>query len=66
MRRLIVAAMVLSASVTHAHAYLDPGTGSMIVQAIVGVVAVAGTSVALYWQRVKAGVRALFQKRKSE
>lgn len=35
-----------------AHAYLDPGTGSMIVQMVVGAVAVAGVTIKIYWQKI--------------
>ena len=51
---LISAATLLVLPVaTPAHAYLDPGTGSMILQVILG--GVAGLVVAgkLYWKRVK-------------
>jgi hypothetical protein len=37
-----------------AYAYLDPGTGSMILQGIVGAVAATAAAVGLYWTRVKA------------
>ena len=33
-------------------AYLDPGTGSMLVQLLVGGVAAAGVAVKLYWHRI--------------
>jgi hypothetical protein len=33
-------------------AYLDPGTGSMIVQLLVGGVAAVGVAVKLYWHRI--------------
>ena len=36
-----------------AHAYLDPGTGSIILQAIVGTIAVGMVSIKLYWYRIK-------------
>jgi hypothetical protein len=39
---------------TPACAYLDPGTGSMIVQAVIAVVAIAGTSVGIFWKRFKS------------
>ena len=35
-----------------AHAYLDPGTGSMIVQLMVGAIAVAGVTLKMYWQKI--------------
>jgi hypothetical protein len=33
-------------------AYLDPGTGSMLVQLIVGGVAAIGVTMKFYWRRV--------------
>jgi hypothetical protein len=32
-------------------AYLDPGTGSMLVQLLVGGLAAAGVALKLYWRR---------------
>ena len=37
-----------------AHAYLDPSTGSMIVTAIVGLVASIGLAIRTYWYRLKS------------
>ena len=36
-----------------AHAYLDPGTGSIIIQGLIGVVAAASVTIGLYWQKIK-------------
>lgn len=33
-------------------AYLDPGSGSLILQALVGGVAAAGVTARLYWRRI--------------
>jgi hypothetical protein len=33
-------------------AYLDPGTGSMLVQLLVGGVAAVGVAARLYWNRI--------------
>ncbi|MEM9013646.1 MAG: hypothetical protein AAGB02_00935 [Pseudomonadota bacterium] len=38
----------------NASAYLDPGTGSMILQAVVGGIAVAGVTIRHYWQAILA------------
>jgi quinol-cytochrome oxidoreductase complex cytochrome b subunit len=35
------------------HAYLDPGTGSMIIQLVVGAIAAALFTLKLYWGRIK-------------
>jgi hypothetical protein len=39
---------------TPAHAYLDPGTGSMILQLVLGGVAGALVIGKLYWEKLKA------------
>ena len=36
-----------------AFAYLDPGTGSIILQAILGAIAAGATWCSIYWQKVK-------------
>ncbi len=36
-----------------AFAYLDPGTGSIILQAILGAIAAGATWCSMYWQKVK-------------
>ena len=36
------------------NAYLDPGTGSLIIQGIIGGIAVGLATVKLYWYRLKA------------
>ena len=47
---LTVALLVFPAG--DAHAYLDPGTGSMIVQLVIGAVAVAGVTLKMYWRKI--------------
>jgi hypothetical protein len=32
--------------------YLDPGSGSLIVQAIIGAVAAAGLTIKIFWHRI--------------
>jgi len=36
-----------------AFAYLDPGTGSIIIQAILGGIAAGATYCSMYWQKIK-------------
>jgi hypothetical protein len=38
--------------VTDAFAYLDPGTGSMLLQVILGGVAAIGVALKLYWHKI--------------
>jgi len=37
-----------------AWAYLDPGTGSMIVQTVIAVIAAVSVSIGIFWQRLKS------------
>ena len=45
--------LILLALTGEAHAYLDPGTGSMLLQAAVGSVAAGLVVIRLYWHRLK-------------
>jgi hypothetical protein len=38
---------------TEAMAYLDPGTGSLIVQSVIAALAAAGFAIRLYWGRIR-------------
>ena len=49
MRRELLRSRLSSAAV---FAYLDPGTGSMLVQLLVGGVAAAAVAAKLYWYRI--------------
>ena len=40
--------------VTDAVAYLDPGTGSMLLQVVLGGVAAIGVAIKLYWHKLRA------------
>jgi hypothetical protein len=54
----MVAFLVLSISVVPtANAYLDPGSGSIIIQGIVGVLVAIGMTVKLYWYKIKSLIR---------
>ena len=39
--------------VSDAFAYLDPGTGSLVLQMIVGVLVGVGISLKIYWYKIK-------------
>ena len=43
-----------------AWAYLDPGTGSMIAQVVIGAIAAALVSIKLAWRRIKRAFLSLF------
>ena len=51
---LFQAGAILIASIDAAQAYIDPGTGSIILQSIIGGIAAGGVVLKLYWAKVKA------------
>ncbi|HEY8108968.1 MAG TPA: hypothetical protein VIF43_03095 [Patescibacteria group bacterium] len=48
----------------NAHAYIDPGTGSVIIQAVIGAVVAVGFFLKTNWLRVKTFFKKLFGKNK--
>ena len=52
MRIFITVLLVLM--FTDAMAYLDPGTGSMLLQVILGGIAAVGVAIKLYWHKLRA------------
>ena len=48
---LIVKFIYLFFTISSAHAYLDPGTGSIIVQALIGFLAAVAVALKLYWHK---------------
>lgn len=53
--RGMYALMILLASVP-AHAYLDPGAGSAIIQGFIAAIAALGVALRLYWHRIASVV----------
>ena len=54
------AAVCLLAVATPAHAYMDPGSMSVVITAILGGLAAVGYTARLYWARLKDRVARLF------
>jgi hypothetical protein len=50
---MILFLLLLTAAVP-VYAYLDPGTGSMLLQVILGGVAAVGVAVKMFWHRIVA------------
>lgn len=50
-RKLILISLLLASPA--AEAYLDPSTGSMVISAIVGLIASIALAVKTYWYRIK-------------
>lgn len=52
--KIISFAAIMGLLTNNAYAYLDPGTGSMILQGILGAVAIGAASISVFWHRVKS------------
>ena len=55
-------ALLALAYAAPAHAYLDPGTGSILLQGLLAAIATLG----LFWQRVKVFFSSMFASRKPD
>ena len=49
-----------------AFAYLDPGTGSMMIQALLAVIAAISVSIGIFWRRLRSFISRFFGKKSSE
>jgi hypothetical protein len=61
-RVLLLLALLLLALPSTAHAYLDPGTGSYIVQLLIGTVLGGLFAVGMFWRRVVASIKRFFKR----
>jgi hypothetical protein len=52
--RIFIAILLLLLFLSDAEAYLDPGTGSMLLQVILGGIAAVGVAIKLYWHKLRA------------
>ena len=50
---LIVAIVVCAAVSTPAYGYIDPGTGSLIIQGLIGTIAALSVTAKVYWHKIK-------------
>ena len=52
MTRLILATMLLLVPLASAHAYVDPGTGSMIVQIVIAALVGGAAFIGAFWRKL--------------
>jgi hypothetical protein len=62
--QLSIFVLCLAVLTQPAYAYLDPGTGSLLLQGIIGGIAASITVLSLYYNRVKAAFSRLVNKSK--
>ena len=52
-KTVLLSCLLFFASTSPAHAYLDPGTGSILLQGLIAGITAAATAVTLYWRKIK-------------
>ena len=62
-RLIKVTFLIYFLSLSNALAYLDPGTGSVILQAIIASIAAAGATITFYWRKIKIKIKSFFTKK---
>ena len=50
----------------NAYAYIDPGTGGILLQALLGIVAAIGAYITLFWRKFKNLINKIFKIRKKD
>lgn len=51
---VVFALLLIHASTHEAHAYIDPGTGSYVIQLIIAGLVGVGFAIKIYWGRIKS------------
>lgn len=51
---ILAAVIILAMSIDDAHAYFDPGTGSIILQAVIAGIAAVSIGLRTFWSQLKA------------
>ena len=51
--KVIGASILCITASSPAYAYLDPGTGSLIIQIVIGAIAAIGVTLKLYWHKFR-------------
>ena len=65
--KIIYLTFLIFLSITKpAFAYLDPGSASIILTAIMGSIAALGAAMSLYWQKIKKLISKVFNRKNKE
>ncbi len=64
MKIIGLAIFIYFSYISTSFAYLDPGSGSLIVQSIIAFLATVGATLAIWWKQLKNKIKNLFSKKK--
>ena len=62
---ILISVYIFFSMQAKSYAYLDPGTGSIILQALLGFFAAAGASIVLYWKKLKSFLSKTFKTKRN-
>ncbi len=63
--KLIIVLSFIAFSIPQtAYAYIDPGTGSMILQILIAAFAAIGYTIKVYWGKIKVFIKNIFKRAK--
>ena len=51
---------------TNSYAYIDPGTGGILLQALLGAIAAIGAYITIYWRKFKNFLSKIFKVKKKD
>jgi hypothetical protein len=60
---LVLFVLFYSMTPQDAHAYLDPGTGSYVLQMVIAAILGAGFAMKIYWRKISAFISSRFSKK---
>ncbi len=67
LKKILMLSIVFTFSyIGSVYAYLDPGTGGMIIQAIIAFIATVGAAASIYWKKIKDYLKKIFDKNKKQ
>lgn len=52
--------------ISNSYAYLDPASGSFILQTIIAFLATVGSAIMIWWKKIKSKIKSIFQKKKPQ
>ncbi|MGE5342966.1 MAG: hypothetical protein ACM3SY_15940 [Candidatus Omnitrophota bacterium] len=65
-KKIYVSLIVFLFVTTWSFGYIDPGTGSYVIQVVLGVLVGASLGIKIFWTKIKTSIQSLFSKNKKE
>jgi hypothetical protein len=63
---ILMSIFIVLIFVNQSYAYIDPGTGSMLVQAVLAAIAAVSVSIGVFWRRIRSFLDRLFGRNRNE